>query len=434
MKNLLDFFIQAGQLKRIERRGWIAHRIKKAETTADHIFRTTIMAWILNKQKDLNEEKVLKTALIHDLCEIYGGDETPYDPLLPEKLNFLSLAKTRKILEKWPKFTPQQKREKHRIKYKRELQGLNRLTKTLPASLREEIRQLWKDFEEGKTKEGRFVKQIDKMENFLQGMEYWKEQGKIHYQLWDRWAKEILDDKIILSFKEAINRKFFKAKKQGSDSEKFMDQALEFLINVGKLKRIKQRKWIIRGIKQSESVAQHVFRATIMAWVLAERNKSLDVKQVIKIVLIHDLCDLEGCHESLCDVAVIKNPNYIKFWERRKKLKEFPRLPKGERLKWFVSQNEKEKKCIIRLMKDLPKGTQEELASLRIDFAEGLTKEGRFVKQAVKAESLLQAMEYGKEYKKFPTNPWWVEIREAVDNPVLIELLKEIDKRFDEGK
>ena len=432
MEQLVNFFSQIAKLKNAQRRGWMAHRIKRAETTADHVFRVAILSWVLNKKKGLDEEKVLKTALVHDLCEVYGGDETPYDPLLPKNINFLSSVKVQKILEKWPKFTAEQKKEKFRIKYKRELLGLNKLIKTLPPPLKKEILELWKDFEQGLTKEGRFVKQIDKMENFLQGMEYLKEQRKINYRLWDRWIQEILDDKIILQFKNAINRKFFEKGKQGNDElDKFMDKALDFLINTGKLKRIKQKKWIIRGIKEPESMAQHTFRTSIMAWILAKRDQTLNIKKIIKIALIHNLCDLEGCHESLCDLAVIKNPNYIKFWERRKKLSEFPRLSKEERLKWFFNKNEKERKRIGELIKNLPKTMQEELASLWIDFAEGLTKEGRFVKQVSKIESLLQAMEYNRDHKKFPINLWWVEIREAVDAPILVELLKKIDKKFD---
>ncbi len=414
----------------MQRRGWMAHSIKNAETTADHIFRTTVLAWVLNKKKGNNQERVLKTALIHDLCEVFGGDETPYDPLLPEKLNFLTAKKARKILEKWPKFTQQQKKDKFNRKHKKELEGLRQLIKKLPPSLRQETMRLWENFELGKSKEGRFVKQADKIENFLQGTEYWKEQGKIKHQLWDRWAKEILDDKIILEFKGAIDRKFLKDKKRGNELEGFMDQALEFLLKIGRLKRVKQEKWKIRGIKNSETVAQHIFRVTIMAWFLAEKKGNLDIDKIIKIALVHDFCDMEGCHESLCDVAAKKSNNFL-IWQKRKKLNQFPRLPKGERLRWYLDNNKKERECIKKLAKHLPKGLREEIVSLWIEFTEGLTKEGRFVKQVAKIESLLQAMEYARENRKFPIALWWVEIREIVDDPVLVQFLKELDKSFD---
>ena len=72
MKELLNFFIEVGKLKRKNRRGWQVHQIKNSESTAEHIFRVAIIAWILGEKKRLNLEKVIKMALIHDLCEIYA--------------------------------------------------------------------------------------------------------------------------------------------------------------------------------------------------------------------------------------------------------------------------------------------------------------------------------------------------------------------------
>jgi len=100
MKNILNFLIEVGKLKGKERRGWIVHQIKKPETTAEHIFHLAILAWVLGKSKKLNSERVIKIALIHDLCEVYAPDLTPYDPLLPK-----DKKKIREVLEKWPRFT-----------------------------------------------------------------------------------------------------------------------------------------------------------------------------------------------------------------------------------------------------------------------------------------------------------------------------------------
>jgi len=85
MKNILNFLIEVGRLKKIPRKGWILRRIRNPETIAAHTFRMAIMAWILGKQKKLNINKILKMSLIHDLCEIYAGDTTPYDTLLITK-------------------------------------------------------------------------------------------------------------------------------------------------------------------------------------------------------------------------------------------------------------------------------------------------------------------------------------------------------------
>jgi len=203
MKELLEFFIDVGELKRKCRRGWQVHQIKNSESTAEHIFRMTIIAWILGRKKNLNLERIIKMALVHDLCEIYALDLTPYDPLLPK-----NKKKIMEVLKKWPEFTPALKIKKHKDKYKAESQALNKVIAKLPTDLKSEIKNLWLDFEKGLTKEGRFVKQVDKVENLLQGIEYWKKYGRIQYRLWFKWIKEILDDPVLLEFVKVLENKF----------------------------------------------------------------------------------------------------------------------------------------------------------------------------------------------------------------------------------
>jgi len=208
MKDILNFLIEVGKLKRKSRKGWLVNQIKNSETTAEHIFRMAIIAWVLGKKKRLDLERVIKIALVHDLCEVYAPDITPYDPLLPK-----DGKKAMEILKKWPKFTPSIKIKKYNNKYKRESRALERLISKLSPDLKTEMKNLWLDFENGLTKEGRFVKQVDKVENFLQGMEYWKKHGKIQHRLWMRWIKEILDDPILLEFVRTLEKKFYQKRK-----------------------------------------------------------------------------------------------------------------------------------------------------------------------------------------------------------------------------
>ena len=211
MEDLLDFFIEVGKLKGKKRKGWIVHQIKKSESTAGHIFRMTILAWILGRErnlrmkKKLNLERVIKMALVHDLCEVYAPDLTPYDPLLPK-----DQKKIKEILKHWPKFTPALKKKRYKDKYESEFRALDKLTAKLSPKLKAEIKNFWLDFEKGLTEEGRFVNQVDKLENLLQGLEYWKKHGKIQYRLWMRWIKEILDDPILLEFMRTLEKKLCK--------------------------------------------------------------------------------------------------------------------------------------------------------------------------------------------------------------------------------
>ena len=59
-----------------------------------------------------------------------------------------------------------------------------------------------------------------------------------------------------------------------------------------------------------------------------------------------------------------------------------------------------------------------------------MTPEGRFFQQADRVENFLQAIEYWKKYKKPPQKPWWLWAREFFDDPILLEFIKEMDKKF----
>lgn len=43
-------------------------------------------------------------------------------------------------------------------------------------------------------------------------------------------------------------------------------------------------------------------------------------------------------------------------------------------------------------------------------------------------ENLLEALEWYKKDKKFPTRPWWEHAKEVIDDPILLKFLKEIDR------
>jgi len=205
MKNFVNFFIKVGKLKSMPRRGWVINEIKNPESIADHIFRATLMAWFLGtKKKGLKMERLLKMALIHDLCEVYAGDTTPYDSVLPK-----DSKKRREVVKKWPRFNFFQKLKLKKQKHEKEKRALKRLVKELPPELRREIENLWMDYEEGLTPEGRFFKQADRVENFLQALEYWKKYKKPPQGPWWEWAREYFDDPLLLEFINQMAKHFY---------------------------------------------------------------------------------------------------------------------------------------------------------------------------------------------------------------------------------
>lgn len=203
MKNIIDFLTKAGTLKDIRRRGWVLRGVKHPESIADHTFRMVLASWLLGDKARLNLGKVMKMALIHDLCEVYAGDSTPYDVFLPRGKKEL-----KKAMLSWPGFSKAEKQKTSLQKYKKENKSLQRLIINLPPRLKGEIKSLWFDYERGLTKEGRFVRQIDRLENLLQALEYWQRDKKFPINPWWIQIKELIDYPELLEFMTALEKKY----------------------------------------------------------------------------------------------------------------------------------------------------------------------------------------------------------------------------------
>lgn len=208
LKKLANFFINVGELKNKKRKGWELRDVKNPETIAAHSFRMAIMAWVLGEKRKLNTNRVLKMSLIHDVCEVYAGDTTPYDKMLPK-----NKKKLRGLLDKWPRLSKKEKEKNFREKYKKEKKALQKITSGLSPNLKKEINNLWDDYEKGLTREGRFVRQLDRLENLLQALEYWEKGEKFMIEPWWIQIKELIDDPILLEFMNVLDKKFHKGKK-----------------------------------------------------------------------------------------------------------------------------------------------------------------------------------------------------------------------------
>jgi len=71
---ILDFFIESGKLKHVQRTGWVRKGIANTESVADHSWRTALLALTLANAMKLDADKAVKMALVHDLAEVRTGD------------------------------------------------------------------------------------------------------------------------------------------------------------------------------------------------------------------------------------------------------------------------------------------------------------------------------------------------------------------------
>lgn len=204
MKNILEFLIEIGKLKRMPRQGWVLRGVKNPECIASHTFRTAIMAWLLGRRKKLNVNKIVKMSLIHDICEVYAGDTTPFHKILTGDRN-----KWKEITQRWPRFSKKEKEQFFHEKYQKENKALKKLIAKLPRVLKKEIEGLWADYEGGLTGEGRFVRQVDRVENLLQAMEYWSRKKEFALKPWWVQIEELVDDPILLEFIKTLEKKLY---------------------------------------------------------------------------------------------------------------------------------------------------------------------------------------------------------------------------------
>ena len=142
-------------------------------------------------------------SLIHDLCDVCAGDTTPYDTILPK-----DKKQWKQILNKWPRLQKRQKEKFFLNKYKKEQAGLKKLIVSLPLNIKKEIHNLWDDYEKGLTPEGKFVRQLDRVENLLQALEYWRNGAKFTMGPWWVQIEELIDDPILLEFMDVLEKKF----------------------------------------------------------------------------------------------------------------------------------------------------------------------------------------------------------------------------------
>ena len=72
--NALDFFAEAGLLKRVKRSGWWVAGIKDPESVADHCFRTAVIGHYMALVEGVDPYKVVTMCLFNDIHEARIND------------------------------------------------------------------------------------------------------------------------------------------------------------------------------------------------------------------------------------------------------------------------------------------------------------------------------------------------------------------------
>ncbi|KAF8202182.1 HD domain-containing protein [Pholiota molesta] len=144
-KDRIAFIHILERLKTQKRTGWIDHQIPNPESISDHMYRMAILA-MLSEDSNLDISKCVMMALVHDLAEAQVGDIAPREGI--------------------------PKAEKHRLESEAMHNFVHDMLHDTPAA--QKINSLWLEYEDGKSAEAKFVKDLDRFEMASQALEYEK--------------------------------------------------------------------------------------------------------------------------------------------------------------------------------------------------------------------------------------------------------------------
>lgn len=153
---------------------------------------------------------------------------------------------------------------------------------------------------------------------------------------------------------------------------------IEFIKEIDKLKYI-QRRTKLFGSDRNENDAEHSWHLAMMAIILSKHsNAAIDVLKVVKMVLIHDIVEIDAGDTFIYDTA-----------------------------KSHVNTHE-ERAAAERIFGLLPAEQAEELITIWEEFEAGETDEAKFARSMDRLEPLLQNVsnqggtwkEYNVDYQK----------------------------------
>jgi len=147
--DLVDLAGELGLLKEVKRTGWVLKNVAGVESVSDHTWRVAMLALLLAPQLEVDQLKLVKMALVHDLGEAGVGD--------------IRWESGGRVIG-----DQQQKHIDEKAVIERMFADNSGFS---------EYVLLWEEFNAQKTSEAKALKLIDKLEMVMQAYEYEKNQG-----------------------------------------------------------------------------------------------------------------------------------------------------------------------------------------------------------------------------------------------------------------
>ncbi len=182
LEQQMEFIVEIDKLKNVTRQNYLADGSRK-ESDTDHSWHLAMMCLLLEEysNKEIDILKTMKMVLIHDVVEIDAGDTYAYD------------------------------RKGNNDKRERELLAAERIFNILPEDQAKKMRDLWDEFEEGKTAEAKFANALDRVQpailNDRAGGKSWIEHGVEYSQVLERNKDTAEGSQVLWNYIENILNK-----------------------------------------------------------------------------------------------------------------------------------------------------------------------------------------------------------------------------------
>ncbi|XP_033167969.1 HD domain-containing protein 2 [Drosophila mauritiana] len=179
---ILQFMELIGNLKHTKRTGWVLRDVNDCESISGHMYRMSMLTFLLDGSEGLNQIRCMELALVHDLAESLVGDITPFCGISKDDkraMEFKAMEDICKLIE------PRGKR----------------------------IMELFEEYEHGQTAESKFVKDLDRLDMVMQAFEYEKRdncllkhqeffdstEGKFNHPFVKKLVNEIYEQRDVLA-------------------------------------------------------------------------------------------------------------------------------------------------------------------------------------------------------------------------------------------
>jgi len=181
---------------------------------------------------------------------------------------------------------------------------------------------------------------------------------------------------------------------------------LSFIEEIGILKSLPRTGWLIHGIKNGESIADHCYRMTLLSMVLADtlvaKGMKIDTEKVMRLSLLHEIAEARIGDIPFTVLTYI--PEEVKETGERKAVTSM--LEKfGSIGKWYQELWE--------------------------EFEQNETIEAKLVRAADKLELMIQVLEYEKlgyqSLNQFWENDW--NQRGFGISPLIQEIMELLTKK-----